>query len=82
MKQTLKFSEDLPKGYVLELHGVCYKPRILKDGVFLTGLSISLRYYYDRKDGFVTQKVRTPQECLLLARKWANTRLEKMSDGG
>ncbi len=65
-------SEKLTNNLILELHGCCLKPRLVQKGVTIKYLSISLKYYYDRSGGFVTQKVRTNQECLVLARKWAN----------
>ncbi len=57
--------------YTLELHGGCHKARICRNGEFLIGLSISLKYYYDRREGFVERKQRTLNECLILAQKWA-----------
>ena len=72
----MKYSEPLPNGYTLELHGGCLKPRITKDGEFLVGLSTSLKYYYGKTcRGFVTPESRTQQECIILARKWASEQL-------
>ncbi|MCP4988868.1 MAG: hypothetical protein GY928_23285 [Colwellia sp.] len=66
-------SEKLTNNLTLELHGCCLKPRLIQNGEAIKYLSISLKYYYDKSGGFVTRKERTNQECLVLARKWANT---------
>ena len=67
-------TETLPNGATFI---VMDKPRIEHAGGNVTGFCLDLRYWYDRKGGFVERKVRTDKEVINLSYQW----LERITKG-
>jgi hypothetical protein len=63
------YTEILSDGAVLTIGD---KPRIVHENGNITGLCLDLRFWYDRKNGFVERKERTDKDVILLGKKWAN----------
>ena len=67
-------SETLDNGDVFVIGD---KPRIEHANGDITGLCLDLRCWYDKKNGFVTRKVRTDQQVIELSRSWLERTLKR-----
>ena len=72
----IKHEEILPTGELLQLVGCCFKTRLYKSNGVVSYLSLPLKFIYNNdKKGFVSVEERSKQECINLARVWANKQL-------